>query len=79
MKKILLMGLSPAATEAGVRSWMNGFGPVLNVNFVREGDADSPIAIVEMEITDGQAAFIVSRIQSYWHDGSLLSAQLLIH
>lgn len=79
MKKILLMGLSPTATEAGIRSWLNGFGPVRNVEFVREEDAKAPVAIVEMDITDGLAAFIVSRIQHYWHDGSLLSARLLIH
>ena len=79
MKKILLMGLSPTATEAGIRSWLNGFGSVLNVDVVRDGDADAPIAVVRMDITDGQAAFIVSRIQRYWHDGSLISARLLIH
>ena len=79
MKKFLLMGLSPTVTEAGIRSWLNGFGPVCNVDVVRDGDADAPIAVVEMDISDGQAAFIVSRIQRYWHDGSLISARLLIH
>jgi hypothetical protein len=79
MKKILLMGLSATATEAGVRSWLSGFGSVLNVDFVREGDAKTPVAVIEMDITDGQAFLIVSRISSYWHDGSLVSARLMAH
>jgi hypothetical protein len=79
MKKILLMGLSPTATEAGIRSWLNGFGPVRNVDFVRDGDANAPLAVVEMDISDEQTFFILSRISSYWHDGALVSARLLIH
>ena len=79
MKKILLMGLGVTATEAGVRSWLSGFGPVLNVAFVRDGDAQAPLAVVDMDITDGHAFFIVSRLSNYWHDGSLVSARLLGH
>lgn len=79
MKKILIMGLSATASEAGIRSWLNGFGPVVNVEIIRDGDAKAPLAIVAMDLTDGQASFIVSRIQCYWHDGSLVSARLLMH
>jgi hypothetical protein len=79
MKKILLMGLSATATEAGVRSWLSGFGAVRNVDLVREGEATAPVAVIEMDITDGEAFLIVSRISSYWHDGSLVSARLLNH
>ncbi len=79
MKKILLMGLHSTATEAGIRSWLNGFGPVCKVDVVRDGDTEAPVAVVEMDITEAQAAFIVTRIQRYWHDGALISARLLIH
>jgi hypothetical protein len=79
MKKILLVGLSATATEAGIRSWLSGFGAVHQVSLVREGDAAAPLAIIEMHITDGQAFAIVSRISNYWHDGSLVSAALLRH
>jgi hypothetical protein len=79
MKKILLMGLSATATEAAIHSWLSGFGAVREVNLVREGDATAPVAVIEMDITDGQAFLIVSRISSYWHDGSLVSARLLSH
>jgi hypothetical protein len=77
MKKIMLMGLSPTTTEDGVRSWLNGYGQVSHVDIVREGDDHAPIAVVEMDISDEQAFFVVSRISSYWHDGALVSARLL--
>ena len=77
MKRILLMGLGAKATAAGVRSWLGGFGPVLDVHLVRDGDAESPLAVVEMDITDGQAFLLESRISNYWHDGALVNARLL--
>lgn len=79
MKKILLLGLSPTTTEAGVRSWLSRYGQVSHVAFVREGGIRNPIAIVEMAISDGLASFVVSRISRYWHDGALVTAYLLIH
>jgi hypothetical protein len=79
MKKILLMGLSASATEATIRSWLSGYGQVKQVDLVRDGDAETPLAVVEMDISAGQAFLIVSRISSYWHDGSLVSARLLPH
>jgi hypothetical protein len=79
MKKILLVGLSPTTTEAGIRSWLSAYGPVNHVDLVREGDVQAPLAVIEMDITDDQAFLIVSRISSYWHDGSLVSARLLNH
>jgi hypothetical protein len=79
MKKFLLTGLGAMANETGIRSWLNAYGPVCKVEFVREGDAKAPVALVEMDITDGQAANLVSRIQHYWHDGYLVSARSLIY
>lgn len=79
MKKILLMGLNPTTTEAAVRSWLSSYGKVEHVDLVREGDSRAPVAVVDMEISDGQAFFVVSRISSYWHDGALVSARLLPH
>lgn len=79
MKKILLTGLSAEATEAGISSWLSNFGPVKHVGLVSKGDATTPVAVIEMDITGEQAFFIVSRISNYWHDGSLVSASLLNH
>jgi len=78
-KVILLSGLRAASTEDGVREWMRGFGPVTHVAFVRDGNAAAPLAVVEREISEAQAFFIVSRISDYWHEGSLVSARLMVH
>jgi hypothetical protein len=78
-KKILLMGLSATATEAGIHAWLSSFAAVRKVDLVREGDPTTPLAVVEMDINDGQAFLIVSRISRYWHAGSVISARLLIH
>jgi hypothetical protein len=78
-KVLLLTGLGATSTEDGVREWMRGFGPVRHVEFVRDGNPAAPVAVVEMEISEAQAFFIVSRISDYWHEGSLVSARLMVH
>jgi hypothetical protein len=78
-KKSLLMSLSAPASETGIRSLLNDFGSVRKVDLVREGDPTAPIAVVEMDVSNGQAFLIVSRISRHWHDGSLISARLLNH
>ena len=79
MKKVLLTGLSSTSDEAGLRAWLGGFGTIVAIEFVRDGDAGAPLVVVEMDITDGEAFYLVSRISNYWHDGSLVSARLLPH
>jgi hypothetical protein len=79
MKKFLLTGLSRTVTEASIRLWLSGFGAVHKVDLVREVDPRAPVAVIEMDITDGQALHIVSRVSNYWYGGSLVSARLLSH
>nr|WP_319563675.1 hypothetical protein [uncultured Rhodoferax sp.] len=79
MKKIILIGLSETDTVVGICSWLSGFGTVCNVELVRDGDVTAPVAVIEMDISDGLALHIVSRISRYWHGGSLVSAYLLRH
>jgi len=78
-KRIMLTGLGAAATEESIRAWLGCFGPVLRIDIIRDGDADSPVALVEMEIGDGAAASLVFRLSDYWHEGKLVNARLLIH
>lgn len=78
-KKILITGLCNAATEESIRAWLGHFGPVERVDIVRDGSANDPVALVEMSIGDGAAAYLVSRLTDYWHDGKLVNARLLNH
>jgi hypothetical protein len=78
-KKFLIMGLGGTATEESVRSWLSHFGPVVRVDIIRDGNANDPVAFVEMEIGDEAAAHLVSRLSDYWHEGKLVNARLLHH
>ena len=78
-KKILITGLGAAATEESIRSWLGRFGQVVRVDIIRDGDADRPIAVVEMEIGEGAAAYLAFRLSDYGHDGDQVKARLLHH
>lgn len=78
-KKILITGIGATATERGIRSLLDRFGPVEKMDIIREGSQEEPVALVEMDIGDGAAAYLLSRLTQYWHDGCLLSACLLMH
>ncbi|HTY99333.1 MAG TPA: RNA-binding protein [Rhodocyclaceae bacterium] len=78
MKKLVLSGLRATATEADVGAWLSRFGPVGAVRLVRDGDRQAQVAVIEMDISDAEAFHLTSRISRYWHDGSPVSARLLI-
>jgi len=78
-KKILIKGLGADVTEAAVRSRLNRFGLVVQVDIVREGNVADPSALVEMDIGDKAAEYLVFRMSSIWHDDTVVSAQLLNH
>ena len=79
MKKILLSGLAADVDEAGIRAGLEKVGPVLSVNIIRDGDAASPLAIVEMDIDDETAFRLTARVTDFWHDGHMINARLLLH
>lgn len=78
-KKFAITGLGPTITKESVHVWLDGFGQVVGVEIIRDGNAAAPIALVEMDIGDVQAFRLTSRISNYWHDGYVVSACLLLH
>lgn len=79
MKKIMLTGVDRAVTEAAVREGLEKVGPVHSVQIVREGDADHPVVIVEMDIDDETAFRLTSRLTDFWHEGHMINARLMLH
>lgn len=79
IKKILITGLGANAAEDDIRSWLGRFGPIERVYIIREGNNFDPVALVEMTIGDAAAAYMLSRLSDYWHDGKLVNARLLHH
>ncbi len=78
-RKLLITGLGASATEESIRSWLSRFGPVVQIQLIRDGDADHPVAIVEMEIGLGAAVYVVLRLSDSGHDGDQVTARLLEH
>lgn len=79
MKKIMFTGLGAEVTEASVRESLEKIGPVGQVYIYREGDESAPVVVVEMAISDAQAFSLTTRVKDIWHNGHLVSAQLLLH
>jgi len=75
-KKFVITGLGPAATVESLEVWLGGFGPVVSVKIIRDGNPAAPIAFVEMAVGNVQA-FRLTRIRDYWHDGDIVSAWLM--
>ena len=78
-KKILIKGLAADVTEAGIRTRLDRFGPVVRVDIIREGIAGDPSALVEMDIGDKAAEYLVFRLNRFWHEDVVVSAQRLNH
>jgi len=78
-KTILIRGIGADATEEEIASWLGQFGPVEHIDIVRDGNPDAPVALVAMNIGQGAANYVVSRLTCYWHEGRLIKAYLMIH
>lgn len=77
-KVVLLMGLKAEVSEAEVSAWMQTFGTVTHVQCLRDGNPNAPVALVKMQITQAQGFFIVSRLNSRWYKGSLVTARVMV-
>jgi hypothetical protein len=78
MKTIVITGAGSDVNEAQVRQELETLGPLVDVQIVRDGDPEKPLVLAVMDISDGAAAFIVSRIQKRWHNGRLITAHLML-
>lgn len=76
-KKFLLMGIDADSNEESLRTWLSRFGQIERVEIIRDGNPDAPVALVEMHIGDGAAGYMLYHLTDYWHDGKLITAQLL--
>jgi len=79
MKKIMFTGMLPEVTEDAVKVALEKFGPVAQVSIIRDGTPDTPVVIVEMDISDIQAYKLTTLITDIWHNGHMINARLLLH
>ena len=77
MRKILIKGLDAAVGEAAIRSGLARFGSVVRVAIERDQASAMPIALVEMDISDMAAEYLVFRLNSLWRKDSEARAELM--
>ncbi len=77
--KIVLSGLQPDFSIDALRERMTHFGPVLDVQPVREGNPDQPWAIVEMDLGVAQATEVARRIDGTFFIDRFIRARVLVH
>lgn len=59
--KFIAYDINPATTEEEIAEFLEPLGTVLGVEIIREGNAEKPAAIVEMDVTPGEATAIAER------------------
>ena len=79
MKKFLLTGFGPATTEEHIQSFLGKFGPVVNVDILRDKNAIVLVAFVEMDVGDEQAFYLTSHISNFWHEGHMVNVWPVFH
>lgn len=59
--KFMAYDINPVTTEEEIAEFLAPLGAVLDVKIIREGNADKPAAIIEMDVTPGRATAIAER------------------
>ena len=59
--KFIAYDINPVTTEEEIADFLAPLGTVLGVEIIREGNADKPAAIVEMDVTASEATAIAER------------------
>ncbi|MBX9629449.1 MAG: RNA-binding protein [Burkholderiales bacterium] len=70
--RIVVGNLPDDVSEEAIRDTLRAFAPVDRITLVREGGA--PSAVIDMEMTRGQAEALAQRIQGRLHQGRELRA-----
>lgn len=77
--KILLTGLQPDFDPLALRERMAQFGPVVDVQTVRDGDPQQPWAVVEMALGVAEATEVARRIDGIHHVDRFIRARVMLH
>ena len=59
--KFIAYDINPVTTEEEIAEFLAPLGSVLSVKIVREGNAEKPAAIIDMDVTPGEATAIAER------------------
>lgn len=77
--RISLSGLQREFDPEKLRERKTKFGPVVNVQVVRDGDPDQPWAIVEMDLGPAEATKVARRIDGSYYIDRFIHARVMLH
>ncbi len=77
--KIVLSGLQRDFDLETLRDRMTRFGPVVDIQAVRDGDPEHPWAVVEMAIDAAEATEIARRIDGIYYIDRFIRARVMLH
>jgi hypothetical protein len=77
--KILLTGLQPDFDLVALRERMCHFGPVVDIQVVRDGDPQQPWAVVEMALGVAEATEVARRIDGIHYVDRFIRARVMLH
>ena len=77
--KLILSGLSPETDLDKLSERMRYFGPVRDINVIREGDPDCPWFLIELDITPDVATEVARRIDGLYFNGRFIHARVMLH
>jgi len=77
--KIVLTGLQRDFDLENLRDRMTKFGPVVDIQAVRDGDPDRPWAIVDMALGVAEATEVARRIDGIYYIDRFIHARVMLH
>jgi hypothetical protein len=77
--KILVIGLQPDFDPEALRERMAHFGPVIDIQVVRDGDPQQPWAVVEMALGVAEATEVARRIDGIHYLDRFIRARVMLH
>lgn len=77
--QFILSGLTADADERSVHEGMALYFQVTQVNFIREGDADSPWAVVKVRDDYVRVWEVANRLRGVFHRGKALKIYIPAH
>ncbi|MBP1202299.1 hypothetical protein JOD97_000313 [Duganella sp. 1411] len=79
MMQVILRGLIEDDCESALTSWLSPFFNVRGVTMIRDGDRDSPWALIDVADTPERVWSACQRLRGVFHNGKRLHLYIPLH
>ena len=77
--QVILRGLTEDASEATLTDWLSQFFKVQQIKMIRDGDRDSPWALIEVADTHERVWSACQRLRGVFRQGKLVHFYIPLH